>query len=279
MFENRLMDIMKPAPKAESLWTGAHKIPWNDPGFSRRMLLEHLSQDHQLASRKSEVISQQAAWIAGRFLDGGARKVLDLGCGPGLYAPHLVKAGHTYRGIDFGPASIEHAQANYALRGQCEFLLGDVCGVEYGKDYDLAMMLYGEINVFSPENCARILAKANAALKPGGRIFLEVHTSMAVREMGQGASWYKSDSGLFSDEPHVCLTENHWYAEQAVALQIFHVVDPATCTMQTYRSTTQAYADDEYKGLLEAAGFSQVEFHPDWPSHSDALMAVSALKA
>ena len=278
MFDHKLMDIMKPAPPADSLWSGAHKIPWNDPDFSRRMLKEHLSQDHGLASRKQEAITQQAAWLVERFLSGKGRKRLDLGCGPGLYAPHFIRAGHAYYGIDFGPASIEHAQSNYAIEGQCQFMLGDVCQVDYGRGYDLAMMLYGELNVFSPENCARILAKSHEALKPGGRLFLEVHTPEAVREMGQGASWYKSQGGLFSDAPHLCLTENHWYCEQAVALQIFHVVDLASGTMQTYRSTNQAYSNDDYQRLLREAGFGGVEFHPDWPAHNEALLAVSALK-
>ncbi len=278
MSENKLMKIMNDAPSADSLWTGAHKIPWNDPQFSRRMLREHLSQDHGMASRKQEAIAQQAAWIVEHFLSQGVSKVLDLGCGPGLYAPHLTKAGHAYHGIDFGPASIDHAQSNYAIEGQCEFVLGDVCQADYGEGHDLAMMLYGELNVFSPENCARILAKAHEALKPGGSIMLEVHTREAVVASGQGSSWYKSPGGLFSDEPHMCLTENHWYEEQAVSLQVFHVVDLASGTLQTYRSTMQAYGRDDYQRLLLEAGFDGVTFHPDWPGHSEALMAVSAVK-
>lgn len=278
MFENNLMDIMKPAPPAGSLWAGAHKIPWNEPGFSKRMLREHLSQEHGMASRKSGAIAQQAAWIAGRLLEGTGRKVLDLGCGPGLYASHLVKAGHVYQGLDFSPASIEYARRSFAADGQCEFALGDVCQSDYGEGHDLVMMLFGEINVFSPEECARILAKAHTALKPGGRLFLEAHTFDALREIGRGSSWYKSPGGLFSDAPHVCLAENHWYEEEAVALQIFHVVDLASGKMQTYRSANQAYDQDEYQSLLRKAGFSQVEFHPEWPAHCPELMAMSAFK-
>jgi ubiquinone/menaquinone biosynthesis C-methylase UbiE len=277
MFENDLMDIMKPAPPAESLWQGAHKIPWDDPQFSKRMLREHLTQDHGMASRKSGAIAEQAAWIAGRLLGGGPRKLLDLGCGPGLYAPHLTAVGHIYQGIDFGPASIEYAERNFSQKGQCEFTLGDVRQADFGQGHDLVMMLFGEINVFSPGECAHILGKAHTALKPGGRLFLEAHTFDAVREIGHGSSWYKSSGGLFSDAPHVCLTENHWYESQAVALQMFHVVDLESCKLQTYRSANQAYDQDEYQSMLRKAGFSQVEFHQDWPAHNDALLAVSAI--
>ncbi len=278
MFENKLINIMNDAPPVDSLWTDGHKIPWDDPQFSGRMLREHLSQDHDLASRTVDVIAQQAAWLAQGLLGRGAGRVLDLGCGPGLYAPHLCQAGHAYRGIDFGPAAIAYAQRNFTADGQGEFMLCDVRQADFGEAHDLVMMLYGELNVFPPRDCARILAKAYAALKPGGRIFLEVHTREAVMASGRNCSWYKSAGGLFSDSPHLCLTETHWYPDQAVALQVFQVVDLASGGLQTYRSTMQAYADDDYCRSLSEAGFKKVKFHPDWPAHSQALLAISAIK-
>ncbi len=33
-------------------WSEGDNIPWNDPEFSERMLLEHLTQEHDLASRR-----------------------------------------------------------------------------------------------------------------------------------------------------------------------------------------------------------------------------------
>lgn len=58
------------------------KIPWDEPAFSQRMLENHLSQEHDWASRRLAVIEQQVAWLAGQ-LPAGAR-ILDLGCGPGF---------------------------------------------------------------------------------------------------------------------------------------------------------------------------------------------------
>ncbi|MBW7996213.1 MAG: hypothetical protein FVQ81_06515 [Candidatus Glassbacteria bacterium] len=48
---NGLLDFITCPPQPGSLWSGQYKIPWNDPAFSRRMLIEHLSQEHDLASR------------------------------------------------------------------------------------------------------------------------------------------------------------------------------------------------------------------------------------
>ena len=43
-------------------WTDGEKIPWNEPGFSKRMLKEHLSQDHDAASRRLEIVNQQVEY-------------------------------------------------------------------------------------------------------------------------------------------------------------------------------------------------------------------------
>lgn len=46
------MDILartdNPLPRSED-----GKIPWNDPAFSRRMLREHLDQEHDAASLRT----------------------------------------------------------------------------------------------------------------------------------------------------------------------------------------------------------------------------------
>ncbi len=67
------------------------KIPWDEPAFSQRMLENHLSQDHDWASRRLTVIEQQVTWIT-RQLPAGAR-ILDLGCGPGFYTRLLAERG------------------------------------------------------------------------------------------------------------------------------------------------------------------------------------------
>ena len=91
-------------------WTG--RLPWDDPGFSARMLREHLSQDHDAASRRAPVIDRHVAWIDDGVLGGVPSRVLDLCCGPGLYTLRLARRGHSCVGIDFAPAAVAHARAD-----------------------------------------------------------------------------------------------------------------------------------------------------------------------
>ncbi len=93
-------------------WEEGDCIPWSDPAFSERMLKEHLRQDHDAASRRTEKIDEQVAWIHGDLLAGQPTKVLDLTCGPGLYTSRLARLGHECVGIDYAPAAIRYADDN-----------------------------------------------------------------------------------------------------------------------------------------------------------------------
>ncbi|MCB0913600.1 MAG: class I SAM-dependent methyltransferase, partial [Propionibacteriaceae bacterium] len=154
------------AGSAEGLWQGAYKIPWDEPDFSARMLAEHLSQAHDLASRRTEWIQRQVAWLHHEALAGRPSRVLDLGCGPGLYAHRLAALGHQVHGIDFGPASVAHARSHDDT-GRCDFTLGDLRTTEFGGPYDAAIFLYGELNVFPPSDALAILRRAGTSLAPG----------------------------------------------------------------------------------------------------------------
>jgi SAM-dependent methyltransferase len=254
---------MAPAP-----WAEGEKIPWNDPGFSQRMLKEHLSQKHDAASRRTKKIEKQVEWIHSVVLDGKPSRILDLGCGPGLYTARLSGLGHACHGIDFSPASIE-----YAVKGApeaCTYTLGDIRTTRFGSDFDLAMLIYGEFNVFKPEDARLILEKTGKALKPGGIILLEVSTFDAVYETGnQPATWYSAENELFAEAPYLCLMESFWDEDQAVTVERYYIIDAASGDVTRYSSSTQAYQEKELEGMLSQAGFQNLATYPSLTGKPD----------
>jgi len=255
-----------------SVWNRAYKIPWDDADFSRRMLNEHLSQDHDMASRRSEWIDKQVGWIHEHLLEAKPSSILDLGCGPGFYSHRLATLGHACRGIDFGPASIEYALQHRYDESACHFILGDIRQMEFGGPYGLVMLLYGEMNVFSPREVRQILQACYTACRSGGRVMIEAHTPSTVEALGTAeASEYECKGGLFSDHPHRCRTENQWLADKQVAIQTFTVTETGNGRKQLYRSTTKAWSDDELASLLTEAGFATASQCEAWPSNTDAL--------
>ena len=256
------MDVVGRRAVAEP-WFEGEKIPWHEPEFSRRMLAEHLNQRHDAASRRFDKIDGHVAWIHRELLNGTPTRVLDLGCGPGLYTSCLAGLGHECVGVDISPASVGYASAEAEEHGlRCSYTLQDMRVADYGVSYGLVMLIFGEFNVFRPGDARAILEKAHAALSPGGVLLLEPHTFEAVREMGEmGARWYSADSGVFSHEAYLCLRESFWHPEHAATTERYYVVDAATGGVTRYASSMQAYTDKEYRVLLAESGFGEIEFH------------------
>jgi SAM-dependent methyltransferase len=277
----RIADIVKRIAQPQP-WSEGDKIPWNEPEFSERMLREHLSQDHDLASRRAAIVETHVDWIHNRLLNGEPSRILDLGCGPGLYSSRLAKLGHRCTGIDFSPASIRHANEQ-AAREQlsCTYIHGDIRNADFDSGHDLVMFVFGEFNVFRPTDTETILQKAHRALAPGGTLLFEPHRFSAVEQIGaQPASWHTAETGLFSSEPYLTLQENIWNAEAKTATTRFFVIDAATDNVRQMTQTMQAYTDDEYRHMLDEAGFTAIEFLPSFETSEDncrdSLMLIEA---
>ena len=261
--DTSLLDIIRreaaPAP-----WAEGEKIPWDDPGFSRRILQEHLSQGHDAASRRRHRIASHVEWIHREVLAGVTTNVLDLGCGPGLYTSRLAMLGHECTGIDFSPASIAYAEQDAASRGlSATHVLSDLKEIDYGTGYGLVMLIFGELNTFRMEDARAILEKARLALARDGAILLEAHTYAAVRDRGERPlHWYSAESGLFSDRPHLCLRESFWHSGLDAATDRYLVVDGESGAATRHSASMQAYTSQEYEDLLRECGFDQVKFHP-----------------
>ena len=259
----KLLELVHRWPVPEP-WVEGEKIPWDEPEFSRRMLEEHLSQEHDAASRRFAVIDRQVAWIHHHLLAARPTRILDLGCGPGLYAGRLAALGHTCVGIDFAPAAIAYARKQAEAAGlPCHYQLEDVRQASYGQGYHLVMFLYGEINVFRREDAVAILHKAHAALEPGGLLLLEPHTYEVVERLGHAPrEWYSAERGLWSARPHLCLQENFWDGALGVTTERYFVIDAETGEVTRHASSMQAYSREGYLDLLRECGFGQVRFYP-----------------
>lgn len=264
-------------------WAEGDNIPWHDPAFSARMLAEHLSQAHDHASRRAATIDRHVAWIHQTVLSGAPSRILDLGCGPGLYSQRLAQLGHTCCGIDYSPASIAYARQQAAqTQAACTYRLDDIRRAPFGEGYDLVLLIFGEFNVFCPADASLLLWKCHAALRPSGQLLLEPHTLTAIEEMGrEPAVWYSSPGGLFSPDPHLVLMERAWEPAGQTAATRYYVVDAATAAVTRFAQTMQGYSEDQYRGLLADHGFQSITFYsglaPDGPVHP-ALCAILAAK-
>jgi SAM-dependent methyltransferase len=247
-------------------WAEGENIPWNDPDFSKRMLAEHLNQEHNLASRRFEIVDRQVRWIHEEILGGTPTRILELACGPGFYTSRLARLGHECVGIDYAPEPIRYAKETAAREGlACTYRLQDVRNAEYGDGYGLVMMLFGQLNVFRRIDALAILENAFSSLVSDGQLLLEPQRFATVEKNGRaGSSWYSrgQGGGLFSDRPHLCLSESFWDPDGQSATQRFYIVDAETDGVTLHAMTTEAYTDRQLRELLAQVGFQEIQPFP-----------------
>ncbi len=254
-------------PDPPPLWAGGGNLPWNNPAFSERMLREHLTDDHGAASRNSTERQLQLDWLWEKLaLEPGAR-VLDITCGPGLYAVPLAERGCLVTGIDFGPAAISYANHLASVAGvseRCTFIEQDVRTYDPPPaSFDAALLLYGQLAVFPPEEAADLLAAAARALRPGGRLVVELLDQSRV-DKSDSTWWYTDDKGLWGERPYLHLGERRWDSASQTSAERFYIIDLATNEMAEVLLCDQTYAVETMVEIMQAAGFSSVDIYPAW---------------
>ncbi len=257
-------------PQPAIPWRDASNLPWDDPHFSERMLREHLDQSHGAASRPQTEIDRQVD-VMWRWLDlrPGAR-ILDVTCGPGLYAVRLAQRGCIVHGIDFSPASIRYARELAVREGvadRCRFTQADVREAlpgEASAGYDAALFIYGQLAVFTREEAGALLGGCAQALRPGGRLLIELLNFERLDRRLHNSWWYTDRGGLWGDFPYLHLGERDWDDEQHTATERFFIINLETGEMHTYGLVDQGYSSAEVAAMCRAAGFTQVAVYPAW---------------
>ena len=106
---------------------------------------------------------------------------------------------------------------------------------------------------FRPAHTSALLARVRRALAPAGRLLLEAHTFAAVQRLGEGTStWATTTGGLFSDRPHLLLSEHFWHPDASAATTRSYVVEAAGGEVTPYAQSFQAYTEEGYAALLQA---------------------------
>lgn len=253
----KLSKIIEATRKPEVYSKGNAEM-WTDKYISERLLEVHLNPDIELASRKATTISLTVDWILEKFPDEEL-EILDLGCGPGLYAEKFAEKGHHVTGIDYSANSIQYAD-DAALRKKLSIDYRQENYLELADDnrYDLVMMIFTDFGVLTPEERKILLARVRRALKAKGMFLFDVlNKNYKAGELGRG-NWDLATKGFWKDEPYLALTESFYYSEQHVSLIQHSIIDESE-NVDIYRFWNHTFAHDELKEILSENGFATSE--------------------
>lgn len=234
---------------------------WTDPYISEQMLKYHLDQSCDAASRRKDTIEKSVLWLTRQLGLESNDTLLDLGCGPGLYAEEFSRQGLKVTGVDYSQNSINYARTSAKEAGlDIDYLCGNYLEAEYGQGFDAAVIIYYDLGVLFPEDRDLFLGKVHAALKPGGYFAFDVlaplYRSTASKD------WHAcSGHGFYRPDSYLVLTESFHYPEEQAWLDQ-HMICSAD-GLSVIRTWDHYYTPDGITAVLQGAGFSVLELRED----------------
>ena len=254
-----IIELNKAAQKPE-IYTQGTAVMWVDEYISTQLLETHLNPDIELASRKETTISSTLEWIQNK-MPGDRLRILDLGCGPGLYTEKLAENGHIVSGMDFSSNSIRYAKESASGKKlNINYIQQNYLEMEEENKYDLVLMIFTDFGVLSPDQREILLANVYRALKPGGKFLFDVMNENYPLNVSGSKEWESSEKGFWRNGPYLALTESFYYENQKVALSQHIIIDEAG-EMDVYRFWIHTFSHADLEKILAAHGFSATESH------------------
>jgi SAM-dependent methyltransferase len=200
---------------------------WTDPHLAQQMLKFHLDPAQDLASRNHAFIQRSVEWLNSRFELGAGRRVLDLGCGPGLYANGLAELGASVTGVDFSKNSLAYAGSKAEGRGlDVSFHYGNYLDLELQGTFDLILLIFGDFCPLGPDRRRSLLNRVNGWLAPGGRFVFDVSSSAQFEGLEESSSYEEAPvGGFWSPDPHFVFTKRFKYLPDMAYLDRYLVVE------------------------------------------------------
>ncbi len=255
---NRLNDyLIKPKLYAPS--TG--KL-WDDEHISKGMLEAHLNPNWHAATRKRDFVDKSVKWISSIAQPTQFEQLLDLGCGPGIYAERFRKAGYTVTGIDFSKRSIEYAKEQTLLnKSNIKYYYQNYLTIDYIEQFDVITLIYCDYAPLSITDRLILLRKVHQALKPNGKFIFDVFTPL-MRKAESHTWYYSAESGFWNEKPHICLDSVYQYDDEdntELRQSIVITEDTVNC----YNIWDHYFTKEALISELQPTGFSSFEFYGD----------------
>ena len=235
---------------------------WDDEHISKGMLEAHLDPKWDAATRKHDFVDKSVKWIASIAPPTQFQQLLDLGCGPGIYAENFHKAGYTITGVDFSKRSIEYAQNQTLLnKSNIQYFYQNYLTIDYIEQFDVITLIYCDYAPLSISDRLTLSKKVYQALKPNGKFIFDVFTPRMKKT--ERHSWYYSEkSGFWSEKPHICLEAIYHYDDEDQT-ELSQSVVLTKDTVNCYRIWDHYFTKEKLIAEIQPIGFKSFEFYGD----------------
>ncbi len=184
-------------------------------------------------------------------LQPGAQ-VLDVGCGYGRHAMELAARGFHVVGLDLSTPLLVRGGEEAMRRGlEINFVRGDMRELDFDAQFDAAYCMFSTFGYFDDETNKKTVTNIARALKPGGRMMLEILNRDYVIADLPTRVWWEGDGCVVLEEVELNYFSSRIQVNRSV------VFDDGRQLEQEI--SVRAYSLHEVGKLMHAAGFRVLE--------------------
>lgn len=251
----KFCDTLTEALQRPPLYKRSSAPFWEDEHISAQMLKAHLDPESDGASRNADFIDRSAQWIDSLFYGKGA-ELLDLGCGPGLYAERFFRCGYRVTGMDISGRSIDHAKRSAAEQKlSVRYLCQNYLTAEFeNQAFGFAVMIYCDYGALTPQERQIVLKKVFSCLKNGGKFLLDVFSPTFFAGFVEGQTWKVCPhDGFWNGSPHVLLQSRYRYPSRVTLERSIVLTETKH---YEYNIWNTCFSREELIDEVRGAGFS-----------------------
>ena len=150
--------------------------------------------DAETTGRECELVCRELSLTPGM-------RVLDLCCGYGRHMGHLSQRGIDVVGLDLEPVQLATAKQRLRVRGLPDRLVrGDMRFLPFTQAFDAALSMFTSFGYFDDDGNAQVLSELHRALRPGGRLLLDLPNVVASCRRGLAQQWVEREAGVVFEE-------------------------------------------------------------------------------
>ncbi len=180
-------------------------------------------------------------------------RILDIACGQGRHAIALAKRGFEVVGTDLSTFLLEVARTRTREAGLAvEYVHSDMRELPFTGEFDVAVNLFTAFGYFAEEEeHQRALSRFAQALRPGGRLVLEMINRDGLFGRFQPLAWQELPNG-------VLVLIRRWFDPHRGRIEVEQVLRRPGCDPQSLSHSLRLFPTEELVRLFQRAGLQDV---------------------
>ncbi|HEU4614016.1 MAG TPA: methyltransferase domain-containing protein [Kofleriaceae bacterium] len=243
----------KPLPQAAVAAVVA-KEPSRPTSRARPWFVDLFDEDYlrTLPFLTPQATQSEAEYVINAMNLAPGAQVLDLGCGYGRHAMELAARGFHVVGLDLSTPLLVRGGEEAHRRGlTINFVRGDMRELDFENQFDGVYCLFSTFGYFDDETNKKTLQNVARALKPNGKVLVEILNRDYVIADLPTRVWWEGDGCVVLEEVELNYFSSRIQVNRSV------VFDDGRQLEQEI--SVRAYSLHEVGKLMHAAGFRVLE--------------------